>query len=129
MPVLTECGPPAAFRTPSRKSIVDPAIIQIISTSGGWAVAIGVAILALVPRKGSLENARIDQLQEDLAAERAARIAQDARIEKIDRVNNRFRKRDIAWQRHYLTIQKGVEAGTIPPWPDLPEIIQEAEDD
>ncbi|QIN93847.1 membrane protein [Microbacterium phage Alakazam] len=108
---------------------MDPAILQIVSTAGGWAIAITVAIIALVPRKGSLENARIDQLQEDLAAERQARISQDTRLERIDRVNNRYRKRDIAWQRHYHMIQQGVEAGTIPPWPDLPEIIVEADDD
>lgn len=108
---------------------MDPAIVQIISTSGGWAVAIGVAVIALVPRKGSLENARIDQLQEDLAAERNERITQDTRIGRIDRVNNRFRKRDIAWQRHYQSIQQGVEAGTIPPWPDLPSIIAEDDED
>lgn len=108
---------------------MDPAIVQIISTSGGWAVAIGVAIIALVPRKGSLENARIDQLQEDLAAERTARINQDARITRIDRVNTKYQKRDIAWQRHYHTIQQGVEDGTIPPWPDLPAIITETDND
>lgn len=108
---------------------MDPTLLSIISTSGGWAIAIIVAIIALIPRKGSLENARIDQLQEDLAAERQARIAQDTRLERIDRVNNRYRKRDLAWQRHYHMIQQGVEAGTIPPWPDLPDIITEADDD
>ena len=104
---------------------MDPAIVQIISTSGGWAVAIGVAIIALVPRKGSLENARIDQLQEDLAAERDARQKQDVRIDKIDRRNVRLERRDLAWQHREHEIRTGVEAGTIPPWPDLPSILQD----
>ena len=108
---------------------MDQALVQVLSTSGGWAVAIAVAIIAIVPRKGSLENARIDQLQEDLAAERQARIAQDERLSKIDRVNNHYRKRDIAWQRHYLIVQAGVENGSFPPWPDLPTIITEGHDD
>lgn len=108
---------------------MDPASVSLLSTAGGWVVAIGIAVIALIPRKGSLENARIDQLQEDLAAERQARINQDERLTRIDKVNNRFRKRDIAWQRHYHHIQQGVEAGTIPPWPDLPEIILEDDDD
>lgn len=108
---------------------MDPAMLQVISTSGGWAIAICVAIIALVPRKGSLENARIDQLQEDLAAERQARISQDHRLERIDSVNSRYRKRDIAWQRHYTVIQQGVETGVFPPWPALPSSITEMNDD
>lgn len=108
---------------------MDPAILQILQTSGGWALAIILAVIALVPRKGSLENARIDQLQEDLKGERDARIVQDGRIAKIDKVNTRYRKRDIAWQNHYSKIQRGVENGSIPPWPELPAEITEADDD
>ena len=108
---------------------MEPAILQIISTSGGWAVAIGVAVIALVPRKGSLENNHIDQLQEDLTTAWGRLELLTIRIDAEERRNALYRKRDIAWHLHYARIQVGVSRGEIPPWPDLPDIIQELEND
>lgn len=108
---------------------MDPTIVQIISTSGGWAVAIGVAVIALVPRKGSLENNHIDQLQEDLTSAWARLELLTVRIDAEERRNTLYRKRDIAWHLHYAQVQVGVERGEIPPWPGLPDILQELEDD
>ncbi|MFT4156630.1 MAG: hypothetical protein QM630_01675 [Microbacterium sp.] len=95
---------------------------------GGWVVAVVLGALsliaALLPKKGSIENARIDQLQEDLAAERAERKELGARVDVMDRKLDHYRRRDVAWMRFYATVQHGVEAGTIPPWPDLPDVLR-----
>lgn len=108
---------------------------------GGWAVAIVTAIIAaivsLLPKKGSLENTRIDQLQEDLAAERAERkelatevksLRDDAKgnteeLQAIRAEQSHLARRDLAWMMHYELVKQGVEAGNIPPWPPLPEIL------
>lgn len=94
---------------------------------GGWLVAIIVAgitaVVSLFPKKGSIENARIDQLQEDLAAERDERKALAAEVKEIQSEQQRFSRRDLAWMLHYDLVKQGVEAGTIPPWPALPEIL------
>ncbi|WP_157534306.1 hypothetical protein [Microbacterium sp. Leaf320] len=81
-------------------------------------------LLRLIPTKGSVENARIDQLQEDLAAERQERKELSGRVDLMDRKLDHYRRRDLAWMRHYALIQRGVEDGTIPPWPDLPEVLR-----
>lgn len=81
-------------------------------------------LIQLIPKKGSVENARIDQLQEDLAAERSERKELSARVDVMDRKLDYYRRRDIAWMRHYALIQRGVEDGTIPPWPDLPDVLR-----
>lgn len=81
-------------------------------------------LLRLIPSKGTVENARIDQLQEDLAAERGERKDLSARVDVMDRKLDHYRRRDFAWMRHYALIQRGVEEGTIPPWPDLPEVLR-----
>lgn len=98
--------------------------MEIAGMIGGWGLAIVVALIALLPRKGTIENTRLDQLQEDLAAERGERKELSARLEVLDKKLDRYRARDIAWMRHYAIIQQGVEMGTIPPWPDLPEALR-----
>lgn len=95
-----------------------------IATIGGWGLAIVLALIALLPRKGTIENTRLDQLQEDLAAERERGNKQTERIDLIEKNLTKYQKRDIAWTRHYAIIQHGVETGTIPPWPDLPEELK-----
>ena len=81
-------------------------------------------LLRLIPSKGTVENARIDQLQEDLAAERQERRHLSDRVDVMDKKLDHYRRRDIAWMRHYAIIQRGVEDGTIPPWPDLPDVLR-----
>ncbi|MEV8338520.1 hypothetical protein [Leucobacter sp. NPDC077196] len=98
--------------------------MEIAGMVGGWGLAIVLALIALLPRKGTIENTRLDQLQEDLAAERAERKELSTRLDVVDKKLDRYRTRDIAWMRHYAMIQHGVETGTIPPWPDLPEALR-----
>lgn len=95
---------------------------------GGWVVAILTvtisAVVSLFPKKGTIENTRIDQLQEDLAAERTERKELATRVDVMDRKLDYYRRRDLHWMRHYAMLQRGVEAGTIPPWPDLPPELE-----
>lgn len=94
---------------------------------GGWVVAVLsvliTAIVSLFPKKGTIENTRIDQLQEDLKAEREERKALALEVKDIRAEQDRLARRDLAWILHYDLVKQGVEAGTIPPWPDLPEIL------
>lgn len=94
---------------------------------GGWAVAIITvvitSIVSLFPKKGSIENTRIDQLQEDLGSEREERKALALEVRVIRAEQDRLARRDLAWILHYDLVKQGVEAGTIPPWPELPEIL------
>lgn len=94
---------------------------------GGWVVAILTvtisAVVSLFPKKGTLENTRIDQLQEDLAAERDERKALASEVKQIKTEQDRLARRDLAWMLHYDLVKQGVEAGQIPPWPALPEIL------
>lgn len=112
-----------------------------LTALGGWAVAVLLGFLTLIgalfPKKGSIENTRIDQLQEDLAAEREERkelaaevktLREDAKtnndeVKAIRAEQDRLARRDLAWILHYDLVKQGVEAGTIPPWPSLPEIL------
>lgn len=94
---------------------------------GGWVTAVLVAAIAAVvplfPKKGSLENTRIDQLQEDLAAERTERKALADEVKDIKAEQDILARKNLAWMLHYEVVKQGVEAGNIPPWPSLPEIL------
>lgn len=94
-----------------------------VALVGVVGVVVG-GLLRLIPLKGSVENARIDQLQEDLAAERQERRHLADRVDVMDQKLDHYRRRDLAWMRHYALIQRGVEDGTIPPWPDLPTVLR-----
>lgn len=98
--------------------------MEIVSTIGGWGVVIVLALIALLPRKGTIENTRLDQLQEDLGAEREERKALGAEVKELRADIALYRGRDLAWVQHYAMIQHGVETGTIPPWPDLPDALR-----
>lgn len=128
---------------------------NVLTTVGGWVAAIIVGLIAaFVPKKGSLENLRIDQYQEDRKAlidqfsqERAAwaeqsqkdreglaaQIAQqnvrlDAQSERTDRLEKLllwYQRRDVAWERREAQIIIGVERGDMPPWPAREGILLE----
>lgn len=98
--------------------------MELALTVGGWGLAIVVALIALLPRKGTVENTRIDQLQQDLEAERAERKALSAEVKTIRTEMMIYQKRDLIWSLHYETIKRGVEDGTIPPWPNLPDVLR-----
>lgn len=108
--------------------------MELVATIGGWGVAIVLGLIALLPRKGTIENTRIDQLQEDLAAEREERKALGGEVAaeregrralelEVSNLRTELLHRNRSWILHYDLIKQGVEAGTIPPWPDLPDIL------
>ena len=105
--------------------------MELAGMIGYGGLAIVLALIALLPRKGSIENTRLDQLQEDLGAERKERKALGAELkQQAEEVKTLrlevtlYRGRDIAWFDHYSMIQRGVETGTVPPWPELPESLR-----
>lgn len=87
-------------------------------------MALILGVFNLMPKKGDLENRRIDQLQEDLAEERRERKELSSKVDGLYIQLGQYRRRDLAWMTHYAIIQRGVDNGTIPPWPDLPAILE-----
>lgn len=99
---------------------------SVISTFGGWVAAIIVGLIAaFVPKKGSLENVRIDQYQEDRKEMSERMDAQVARIERLEKLLIWYQRRDVAWERREAQIIIGVERGQMPPWPDRQGILLE----
>lgn len=107
---------------------------------GGWITAIVVGALgligALLPKRGTLENTRIDQLQEDinglrteLKEQREAYGEQSDRIDNLEQMLIWFRRRDVAWERREAEIMLGVEQGRYPPWPERTGILVETRHD
>lgn len=104
----------------------DSPIWGAISQFGGWVVAIILGVVAaIVPKKGSLENQRIDQFQEDLGALRDAQGASDERIDKLERMLVWYQRRDVAWELREARLMIGAERGEYPPWPDRDGILME----
>lgn len=103
---------------------------------GGYGLAVLSALYALLPKKGSLENQRIDQLQEDLKAMREELTTQRGQYgeqtQRIDRLEDMliwYRRRDVAWDRYVSQIKTMVERMEAPPWPAMEGILQEARHD
>lgn len=107
---------------------------------GGWITAIVVGALgligALLPKRGTLENTRIDQLQEDidglrreLGEQRKAYGEQSERIDGLEEMLIWFRRRDVAWERREAELMLGAEQGRFPPWPERTGILAERRHD
>ena len=103
---------------------------------GGYLVALLAAVYALLPKKGALENQRIDQLQEDinglreeLGRQRDAAGEQSDRIDTLENLLIWFRRRDVAWERREAQLMTGVERGEFPPWPAREGILTEVRHD
>lgn len=99
--------------------------MEIVGTIGGWGVAIVLGLIALLPRKGTIENTRIDQLQDDLEAERQERKSLASEVKEIQVALTQYQKRDLAWSLHYQALKQAYEMGQIPPWPDLPPLLHD----
>lgn len=108
--------------------------LQLFNVGGIIVALISFGALALqkwLPQKGSLEHQRIDQLQQDLEAERAER---EKLTRRMDQINERFdeearekrrlqrlvQQQDLAWRRWHSMVEMGIAAGTIPPLIELP---------
>lgn len=113
---------------------------ELFDRFGGWVTAIIVGTLgligALLPKRGALENTRIDQLQEDIQAlreelkdQRAASREDSTRIDNLEGMLIWFRRRDVAWERREAELILGTEQGRYPPWPERTGILLETRHD
>ena len=110
-------------------------LILFLQQFGPWSLAplsllAGVLISARMQKKGALENAHIDQLQEDLKAERDERSKLGTEINSLWGIVNKMqlegsksRQLGIAWEDHYWWIRSRLDLGEIPPWPDTPSSV------
>lgn len=100
--------------------------------SGGLVALGGIiigGIVALLPKKGSIENQRLVQFQSDLNQEREEREKLGARIDLLEESLIWFRRRDVAWERREALLMTGVEQGKFPPWPERVGILNEVRHD
>lgn len=97
-----------------------------LTAIGGWVVAvitiIGGAIVALFPKRGSLEHQMLDQQQERIEA-------LEKRIDRIEPALVWYQRRDIAWERYVAQMESGHERGLYPPWPARTGILAEEKHD
>lgn len=96
---------------------------------GGYGLALLAAVYALLPKKGSLENQMIDQLQERVASLEAKAAEQTTRTDYLEDVLIWYRRRDVAWERYVSIIKTGSERGKMPPWPEPVGILAEVRHD
>lgn len=96
---------------------------------GGYGIALLAAVYALLPKKGSLENQMIDQLQERITSMEANFAGQNTRIDFLETSLIWYRRRDVAWGRYVSIVQTGAERGQMPPWPDPTGILAEVRHD
>lgn len=96
---------------------------------GGYGLALLAGIYALLPKKGSLENQMIDQMQESAQAKDDRLGGLETRVDRLEALLIWYRRRDVAWERYVATLQTGVERGEMPPWPALTGILSEARHD
>jgi hypothetical protein len=89
---------------------------------GGYGLALLAAVYALLPKKGSLENQMIDQLQERVTP-------LEERVDRLEELLIWYRRRDVAWERYVAIIKTGSERGEMPPWPEPVGILAEVRHD
>lgn len=89
---------------------------------GGYGLALLAGVLALLPKKGSLENQMIDQLQERLSP-------LEERVDRLEEMLIWYRRRDVAWERYVSILKTGAERGEMPPWPEPIGILAEVRHD
>lgn len=100
---------------------------EVIGTLGlgGYLVALLAGVYALLPKKGALENQRIDSLQRDIEALRGESGGQSERIDRLENMLIWYRRRDVAWERREAMLMTGVERQEFPPWPVREGILAE----
>lgn len=96
-----------------------------VTTVGGWAAALVLAVIALFPKKGSLEHQMIDQKQEEVKDKNERLTAVELRIERLEKLLLWYQRRDIAWERREMLLMRGAEGGIYPPWPAREGILTE----
>lgn len=96
-----------------------------VTTIGGWAAALVLAIIALLPKKGSLEHQMIDQKQEEIKVKDERLTAVEARIDRLEAVLVWYQRRDVAWELRESRLMMGAERGEYPPWPARDGILTE----
>lgn len=88
-----------------------PYVVAVIGGIGAW-------LTTKIQHKGKPENALIDQLQENQAA-------QDAKIARLETRLLAFEARDLVYIPHIIRLNAHIEQGLGPPAPRIPKIIQD----
>jgi len=85
-------------------------ILPVMSLLGAW-------LVAKIQHKGKPENALIDQLQEQQAA-------QDKKLARLEKRIVDFEARDEVYIPHIIRLNLHIEQGLGPPAPKIPKVIQ-----
>lgn len=106
-------------------------LINIAMALVGAGGLLTAALTAWIPRKGSLENERIDQLQEDLKESRDQVSSLNSRMDELDsriraseQDNRYWRSRDMAWATYFHEVNIATLNNQVPPLPERPEELR-----
>lgn len=90
---------------------IGPYVVAVIGVAGAW-------ITSRIQNKGRPENAIIDQLQENQAA-------QDRKIARLEHRQSQFEARDRVYIPHIIRLNMHIEQQLGPPAPKIPKVIQD----
>jgi hypothetical protein len=92
-------------------ALIGPLVVGLIAAVAGW-------VTTRIQHRGKPENALIDQLQENQAA-------QDKKLARLETRIAQFEARDRVYIPHIIRLNMHIEQGLGPPAPKIPKVIQE----
>jgi hypothetical protein len=87
-----------------------PYVVAVLGFAGAW-------LTSKIQHKGKPENALIDQMQENMAA-------QDKKIARLEKRQELFEARDQVYIPHIIRLNAHIDQGLGPPSPKIPKVIQ-----
>jgi hypothetical protein len=91
-------------------ALIGPLVVGLIAAVAGW-------VTTRIQHRGKPENALIDQLQENQAA-------QDKKLARLETRIVEFEARDQVYIPHIIRLNLHIEQGLGPPAPKIPKVIQ-----
>lgn len=87
------------------------AVMGVLALLTAW-------ITTRLQHKGKPENALIDQMQENMAA-------QDRKIDRLEKRQCQFEARDRVYIPHIIRLNMHIDQGLGPPAPRIPKVVQD----
>ena len=90
-------------------TVLPTIVVASIAAGGGW-------LTTKIQHRGKPENALIDQMQENIAA-------QDKKIDRLEKRQVKFEARDRVYIPHIIRLNMHIDQELGPPAPKIPKVI------